>query len=84
VATVRRFRTELWNGARCGGTVRLAQRSPLRDGRQWRESEEDAGLWSSHSRRMDSITRSTYAFCHGLRGLDTTSVIPRLGSTAAF
>ena len=25
-------------------------------------------MWSRHSRRIEPITRSTYAFCHGERG----------------
>src|ERR1700693_4660834 len=32
--------------------------------------------WFRHSRRIEPITRSTYAFCHGERGAVTTSVIP--------
>jgi hypothetical protein len=32
--------------------------------------------WSRHSRRIEPITRSTQAFCHGERDAVTTSVIP--------
>jgi hypothetical protein len=39
--------------------------------------------WSRHSRRMDPISRSTYAFCHGEREAVRRSSMPRPPTVAA-
>ena len=54
--------------------------------RRWRSLK--ITMWSRHSRRIEPITRSTYAFCQGERGAVMTSVIPiastRLQNSAPY
>ena len=42
---------------------------------RWSDRSLSTITWSTHSRRIDPISRSTYGFCHGLRGAVRTSSI---------